>query len=457
MTTSARSLLPALVSVALLVAAGCASVKVQKLNPDGTDVVGPKGMRFYMPRPYVSVFEPFVVDSKSYLVAGRLTSDRQFVWISSVPDELRGRFPSAPRGEAEPVMVPLSQVQVPSNGGGTLQAEQLTSESAAGAASNALSAPALSTERSPQPKDKAGMLNLKVSNDNQAFALTPTRRFFDILWLPDFEEYYVVQGKAGFGNAAIAMQMGQGWSLQGLEASVDNSELVKRAYSLYDKSIELLLKYGTTALGMPPIPTGGLQAETLADAVVRGEVKAGEEVTLKVTLSRLAAPGLYPILKGNELAMVKEWTTEQRDAVAKEMMVPVPPLNNVAFKTFEVLVIEAAKPVGDSPLGFATYKDLTIPQLQPTTGKPGQFSVAPRLTPEKCKEIGDDLIASLGLATAFVTQDKQGDIHVDATISATSGLTEEDTVAQIKRTLKPMLEPHGFSIASEGVKVSKEQ
>ena len=144
-----------LISTTLLFAAGCASVKIQKLNADGTAVVGPEGMRFYMPRPYVSVFEPFVVDSKAYLVAGRLTSDRQFVWISSVPTELSGRFAAAPTGQGAPVLVPLSQVGIPPSGNGALQAD-VSSNLLATATNELAQTNGPSKPTASKPQEKAG-------------------------------------------------------------------------------------------------------------------------------------------------------------------------------------------------------------------------------------------------------------------------------------------------------------
>ena len=386
-----------LAGVMLFLTLGCASVNVQKLNTAGDNVVGPSGMRFYLPRPYVSVFEPFVVDSVPYLVAGRLTSDRQFVWISTVPEGLKEKFPTSLKAPGDnSVAVPAGEVYVVSDGKGGLQAGTGLPVEAAKAQAEKIASGAVGTTQPPteskatpvKPQDKPGMLNLKSSNDNQSFAVTPTRRFFDILWLPDFEEQYVVQGKAGLGNAAITVQMGQGWSLQGLEAYADNSELVNRIYSLYDKSIDLLLKYGSMALGLPPIPTGGLQAGKLEDEITQGKVKAGEEITLKITVTRLVAPGLYPILKPSETAEMKNWETVKIADANKTMLLPKPPLNNIAFKTYEVLVVEAVKPVGDSPLNFATYKDVSPPPTQPSIPR---TSEGRQLSPEKLKGIGDDL------------------------------------------------------------------
>ena len=55
----------ALLAAALLLA-GCAQVLVNKVDRATGQVVpnSAEGLRFYLPRPYVSVFEPFIVASE---------------------------------------------------------------------------------------------------------------------------------------------------------------------------------------------------------------------------------------------------------------------------------------------------------------------------------------------------------------------------------------------------------
>src|SRR3954469_20983357 len=98
---------------------GCGSVTVYKVTPEGTKTVGPNGIRYYLPRPYVSVFEPFVIDSTPYLVSGQLTADRQFVAINHVPRLLKDKFASDETGG--PVLVPLENIAAPIAGNGGLQ------------------------------------------------------------------------------------------------------------------------------------------------------------------------------------------------------------------------------------------------------------------------------------------------------------------------------------------------
>src|ERR1041385_4217845 len=72
----------------------CASVKIEKVTEDGKGVEGPSGLRYYLPRPYVSVYEPFVLTAEPYLVNGRVTADGKYVWIEDWPDALKSIVPT---------------------------------------------------------------------------------------------------------------------------------------------------------------------------------------------------------------------------------------------------------------------------------------------------------------------------------------------------------------------------
>ncbi len=99
---------------------------------------------------------------------------------------------------------------------------------------------------------KTGLLQQRVRNDNGVAAYQPMRGNFDVAYLPDFEEQYAVVAKAGLGNAQVAVNMGQGWSLQGLDALTDNSELNRRIFALIDEATALGKAAAGAALGLPP-------------------------------------------------------------------------------------------------------------------------------------------------------------------------------------------------------------
>lgn len=325
-------------AVSMLICLGCASVRVEKVgDPDGQP-----GVRFYRPRPYVAVFEPFIVGSEVHIAQGRLSSDGSWVVLTGLAEDedLGGRLLS--RAGDGSLRFPAHEVLAVS--GGAQGDEEET--------------PGEELIPAPLPQDAVapggGISNLKVRNDPDAFSLTPLRRYFDIVWLPDFEEDYVVRGRAGFGNAAIDVGLGQGWSLQGLDASSDNSSIVGPILGLYQSSMKMLETLGKAKLGLPPGVAGGAQG--IEERGFAGEVfDAGTPVTVKLTFVRIVAPGIYPVLKRTEIEAIDAEAMQNR--IGDRLLVPIYPYTRIAFHTYEVAVIEAAQPTGDSPFRLHQYLD----------------------------------------------------------------------------------------------------
>lgn len=353
-------------TVALLVAvcltlAGCASVKVQKIGVDGNPV-GPNGLRYYMPRPYVSVHEPFIIASTAYLVPGELTLDGQYLRLSEVPTPLAGKVVLTPQGKA---LLRAAEVRAAGTAG------------VGGTPQNAAPATAAPTVvPTPTPGKESGTATLKMTNDNAAFAVTPQRRYFDILWLPDFDEQYVVQTEARLGIASTTMRTGQGWSLQGLDASIDNSALAGPLLDLYKGSLDALQKLAVARIQGPAALISG-QVQSAAPSA-KEAFSGGTPLTVKITLVRVVAPGLYPVLKPRELEALKDRAATIA-AAADRVLAPVPPLTNIAFNTYEVILLEAARPSGDSALRISQYVDSGSPPpgvALPVTGGGGDLGAA---------------------------------------------------------------------------------
>jgi len=356
------------VFVTATVLAACASVNVQKIGSDGAPV-GPAGVRFNRPRPYVNVHEPFVVGARAYLVNGQVTPDGKFLLITSATDNLDGALRTALGSTIE-----VSRVLLTTPGAleaappGVVQSGDDTPTlppipppgDVATPAPTPAEPPAEEPQRPPAPPaERTGQAQFKIVNDNNAFATQPMRRYMDLVFLPDFEEEYVVQVESRIGNASAALDLGQGWSLQGLDARIDNDSITRRLFALYDESIKIALQLGRTALGVPGLP-GGVQSG--ADTTTAAEkLPAGTNVSIKVTLVRMVAPGLYPVLKpaeglyvNNNMATLKTLFPD----LDRRLLIPVYPMTNIAFNTYEVIVLEAAIPAGDSPTRLHQYIDI---------------------------------------------------------------------------------------------------
>lgn len=417
------AVLTAMVTAALALG-GCAAVKVQKLDADGKVVAGAaEGLRFYLPRPYVSVFEPFIVSSKVHLVEGELSADQQFVLITKLPPGLdRQRF-AATGASAGSGPVRIASASVPVIGGRIESAGPAASAPAP--AASAASAPA------PTPPKSSGVLNIKATNDNAAFAVTPQPRYFNILWLPDFEEQYVVNARAGLGNAGATIGFGQGWSLQSLDVTADNSALVKPLLDFYGTTLASLQKLATAKIEAPLAALAGKGGQQSAGAPGAADARVfdgGTPLTLKVTEVRVVAPGLYPILKPKEL---KDAAASGAAATAAQgrILQPVYPYTNIAFNTYDVLVVEAVRPSGDSALRIHQYVDSTTAGSAPGGGKPATPTPGPGTEADRLNGFKDELRGKLQERTAVTTAKKAWGIEVSGTAAAAVVTLTERTAA----------------------------
>lgn len=331
---------------AVLALAGCASVKIMKV----TNGQPTEGVPFYLPRPYVQVYEPFVVSSQAVLVSGRLSPDGQYLLVDNSKTDFNGALLANLNTDGQ-ARIPVSQVRVQSPGSiGGPQAGTAPADAASAPAAAASAASAADAASGAAPAQRNGLFNFSVTQSATPFPTTLGRRFFDIVWMPDFDEKYVVQAHPGLGNADVGVTMVQGWGLYGLDARIDNSAIVKPLLDFYSTGLDALSKLAKSKI-LPASELGGPQAGS-PDAQT---LTPGSRVSIKITKVLVAAPGLYPVLKPSEAASVSE--TMREGSVGAKVLVPLRPYTNIAFNVYEVLVVEAAKATGDSPMNLQRFFD----------------------------------------------------------------------------------------------------
>ncbi len=387
----------------VLFALGCASVTVKKVPAPSqymqwSDKMQARademeGIRFYMPRPFVNVFESFPIRTDIYLAQGVVSPDGAYVYLTDVIPESKFATDSAPLpfsknslAGIDSFKIPFSYIQQgrpdpqppadrasanqPTQPGAAPAAQSVGSGGASGGASGAplpgeglgryvgreallrilsgingadvqsagltgpvlsdiltkyfdhqralATQPAVKTPLVPalSPGGPTGLDEFKVANDNSLFAHQPLRGNFDIVYLPDFEEQYVVSSFAGLGNAKVALNLGQGWSLQGMDSLADNREINRRIFDLIDFAVQI---GKTAALGAGgfTLPTPAAQSSGSGSAVIPPEqqlmhgMHPGTPVTLKFVVIHYAAKGLYPVLKPRELQQ-RYWAFDRR-------------------------------------------------------------------------------------------------------------------------------------------------
>lgn len=456
---------------------GCASVSVSKLDRTSGKVVPgtAEGVRFYLPRPYVSVFEPFIVASDTYLAKGELSADGNYVLLTQVPQGLDSLVNLGLRNNAVQTMgkiaidssTVVARTSLPSgphgvsaaNGSATNsgQPEETKKDEKGKSADEekAGDSKAGDTGKSTTGQTAGGILNYKATNDNAAYAVTPQPRYFNILWMPDFDEQYVVTAKAGLGNAGVTINLGQSWSLQGLDATVDNSAVVKPLLDFYSGVLGSLQKIATAKIEGPLAAlTGGPQGAAV-DKTAKTEFEGGTPVTVKVTKVRIVAPGLYPILKPKEMDGLSLTADEQ-----KRILTPKPPLTNIAFNTYDAIVIEAARSTGDTALRIHQYVDSTTggapPEVKPAS-KPNSDADLMSGKAALNKELSDPKNVTTG-GEYYVADLKRDGTVVKVTLTKRTGgsngtLASVPEDAVTKKLVVTTLKANGIGVIESNIQI----
>ena len=223
----------------------------------------------------------------------------------------------------------------------------------------------------------------------------------DVVYLPDFEEQYVIQPHTGLGVADIETKLRNGWAAEVFTNKVDNSNLIPYVINQFEKASDAASGIFTTwaplVAGLPPVPSiskmlkplgakeqgalaGGAEGEKITDYL-------GNVLVFKVAEVKIAQPGLYPILKPRE---IKQWLKygvvvagpdedvafssfllqSQVPWIRQDMaFIPCPPFTMIAFNaTTDIFIMPATDRLaelkdaqavnGDSNNGNATDKDL---------------------------------------------------------------------------------------------------
>lgn len=297
-----------------------------------------EGVRFYLPRPFVNVYQSFPIATDLYLADGVVSPDGQYIIIRNVRAESPvGRFFVAPadNGVQPGVQVPNAQIGAPNpesisdarrlllglagpatphSGGSSITLAALTNildqaSAATGKATTAATQAEVAKEDAQKaaatrdPVSDTGKNRRKVINDNGAFAYQPLRGSMDIVYMPDFEEQYVASSKSGLGNAEFTLAMGQGWSLQGLDSFSDNSQLNRLMYELIGTAMDAAKAFATsgTSVGVDAIASVAAKMATPHRGGIDPQDTPGTPVTLRISVVYYAAKGLYPLIKPREL------------------------------------------------------------------------------------------------------------------------------------------------------------
>lgn len=433
---------------------GCASVSIRKV-PTPTQYIywsdemqreadKMEGLRFYLPRPFINVFESFPVRTDIFFAHGLVSADGKYVRLLKIskdsafhdyiaaseeikiPGEYLIDIQDLERYRTEGLGVAKDAAEAIA---GAPQTEPPTEELAGAGRQGE------PVDVAPQPPSRTGRTEQSVTNDNMAFAYQPLRGNFDIVYLPDFEEQYVVSGVANLGNVQFSVNLGQGWSLQGFNALVDNRALNERIFDLIDTSISAA-KAGASGLLGVPLPgvldlPSGTTFRTEGDTGERVARVPGSYVTMKIVVVHYASRGIYPVIKPRELQERAKTLTRQASFFAnlwepvprmigaseldpntvtdaqksatdesRTFTVPRYPYQYVSFNTFRYAAIELLK-TENTP--FGELYDRTGTKGDPGDARQGELSEAFRILNENfgSRDSGGDEKSATTDATAL--------------------------------------------------------
>ena len=260
-------------------------------NADAID-----GVRYYLPRPFMHLKEAVPVAQRTAFVSFVITKAPGNSVYYTV--DLPANAPTWLR-RAVPAKISSAQALAFST---TTSAEQQSGQISDGSNSGS---------RTPAPPST---LKAVTGYVNETDPVTRLGELMDVVYLPDFEEQYVIRVTTGLGKAEIETRLRNGWAAEVFAQSVDNSNLIPYVIEQVEKASGAAAGIAATWAskaatgGIAPTDLGALRGSGLANQQ-SGEIDTagvekllGDVLLFKVAEVKFAQPGLYPILKPREIA-----------------------------------------------------------------------------------------------------------------------------------------------------------
>jgi len=256
-----------------------------------------EGIRYYLPRPFLHLKRSVPVAQRTAFVSFRLEENS---YVVELPDEaptwLRRAVPKR-LSITQALAAQLAQPGV--KGEKALQGAEVTGKP--------------KDERRKEEEKPPSELTARTGFVSDTDPVTRLGEVMDVVYLPDFEEQYVISPSSGLGKADIETKLRNGWAAEIFSQKVDNTNLIPYVIRQVERASDAAAGIFTTwtplVAGVPPgtIPkmgdlTRALQAAELTPESVQKVL--GNVVLLKIAEVKIARPGLYPILKPRE---IRQW------------------------------------------------------------------------------------------------------------------------------------------------------
>lgn len=409
----------------LLMLAGCANTEFER-----NDGPGP-GIRYYRPRPYVVVLEPFPVAAEHVLVPGTVRPDGLVISIDGVARgalaSLGVQMPEGAEphsGETVKLFVPTS-VSSPAGGRRLTSGERGSDQNEVdGLFSRAqvdqLLQEVLDAGKTVDPKStpSGGLASGWIRKGDLAEFRDTVNNLFDIRYLPDFDEDYRLTGNAGLGQASLDAYLTRGWAAHHLGKDVDRRELGQLVIANVQAVLDIARAAGKAAL---ITSTGGLGTAAVLTSgepgAEREQVEADvQPVMLQITVIEYAVPGVYPILKQSEMLtiemdMIVQAPTQTMMVNGARTTVSFPPTKSrISFKALPVLGSIQQPASAALPVAYRTHKQLIVAVAGAGGGNVGR--VEGGSSGIDVRELASDLQAKIHMI------EESGQFDVRATVEA---------------------------------------
>ena len=261
-----------------------------------------KGVRYYLPRPFLHLKQPIPVAQRVAFISFTL-NEKEGAYILDRPKGYETTWPTWLK-RVVPDKLSLSQALAAT-----------TAKTRAKAAVQQAGEPNVPTTAKPTEPPPSTM-KATTGFINQTDPVTKLSDKMDIVYLPDFEEQYVIRVDPGLGKADVETRLRNGWAAEIFSQDLDNSQVIPYVIRQVEKASEAAAGIATTwmplAAGLPPgtLPAGisDLEAAEMQAGAVREDVAMniaknvlGRVLLFKIAEVRIAQPGIYPILKPREI------------------------------------------------------------------------------------------------------------------------------------------------------------
>lgn len=264
-----------------------------------------KGVRYYLPRPFLHLKLSTPVAQRVALVSFALKDGKYELELpQDAPIWLK---------RAAPRQISITQALAASLATEARSGTDVNQQSGtAGGQTDAIPAePSGGPNTIPGTNRPPSELHARTGFINEKDAITRLGERMDIVYLPDFEEQYVITPRIGLGTADIETRLRNGWAAEVFSQKVDNSNLIPYVIDQVERASEAAAGIFTTwapvAAGLPPGTSPASVSEIVEQSVKAGGAQGdaknvlGEVLIFKIAEVKIAQPGVYPILKPREI------------------------------------------------------------------------------------------------------------------------------------------------------------